>query len=288
MGSGRFDSNAYATRSASFSGKSTDEVFRSRGMNATLDPKGAKLRESRDSVDNPRSTAIIVALDVTGSMGILADQMVRSGLGVLFTSILDKKPVPDPHIMFMAIGDAHCDRAPLQVSQFEADNRIVEQLADIYIEKGGGGNCSESYNLPWYFAAAHTDIDCHKVRGKKGFLFTVGDEEAPEALTQDQLQRFVDAQAPRGLSNAEMLAAVRAKYHVFHVIVEQGDYARRHLDAVVNSWNSLLGQSVLRLADHTKLAEVIVETIAIVEGRSSSSTDLVVRKATASLLPAVA
>ena len=39
-------------------------------------------------------------------------------------------PVADPHMMIMGVGDAWCDRAPLQVTQFEPDIRIAEQLTD--------------------------------------------------------------------------------------------------------------------------------------------------------------
>ena len=127
MGSGSFDSHAYFSFTSSTAGKATDDIYASRTIHKDLDPKGVKLRESRDSADNPNATPLIVAIDVTGSMGILADVIAREGLGVLFTSILDRKPISDPHVMFMAVGDANCDRAPLQISQFEADNRIVEQ-----------------------------------------------------------------------------------------------------------------------------------------------------------------
>ena len=149
------------------------------------------MRESRDSKDNPKSTPVIVALDVTGSMGMLADVIAREGLGVLFNAILDLKPISDPHVMFMGVGDANCDSAPLQVSQFEADNRIVEQLTQLFIEHGGGGNNFESYNLPWYFGARHTEHDSLIKRGKRGYLFTVGDEEAPEALTVAQIEEVI-------------------------------------------------------------------------------------------------
>lgn len=268
MGSGRFDSTAYRSFSNSTVGKSTAEIYKSRIMEATLNPFGVKLRESRDSADNPQSTPLIVAIDVTGSMGILADVIAREGLGILFNSIIQHKPISDPHVMFMAVGDANYDSAPLQVSQFEADNRIVEQLTQIYLEHGGGGNSFESYNLPWYFASFHTEHDSIQKRGKKGYLFTVGDEEAPADLTIEQIKRVCDDDLQNKLSSKEMLQLAQEKYHVFHIIIEEGDYmqsvaARKR---VINSWQKLFGQHVIMLSDHKRLAETIVSTILVAEG----------------------
>jgi hypothetical protein len=269
MGSGAFDAGAYRAYSSSTRGKSTDEIYSSRSIHKDLDPKGVKIRESRDSRDNPNSTPIIVAIDVTGSMGIIADVLARQGLGTLFTELLDGKIVSNPHVMFMAIGDANCDQAPLQVSQFEADNRIVDQLTQIWIEHGGGGNNFESYNLPWYFASEHTEHDSLIKRGKRGYLFTVGDEKAPSDLTRAQIERFIGDKPERSITSAEMLRDAQRKYEVFHVVIKEGDYARKDLTGVVDSWVKLLGQRVIQLADHTKLAETVVSAIAIAEGQGA-------------------
>ena len=268
MGSGSFNAAAYAAFTTSTVGKSTDEIYSSRSMNKNLDPKGVKLRESRDSADNPHSTPIIVGIDVTGSMGIIADVLAREGLGVLFTEILNRKPITDPHVMFMAIGDANCDDAPLQVSQFEADNRIVEQLTQIYIEHGGGGNNYESYNLPWYFAARHTEHDSLIKRAKRGYLFTVGDEQAPHDLTPEQIKRFIGDKI-QPTTTAQLLAEAQRMYDVFHIVIEEGDYASHHGAAVRDSWRELLGQHVICLADHKKLSETIVSCVEVVEGRDA-------------------
>src|ERR1700757_1433252 len=99
MGGGSFDTGAYRAFASSTVGKSTDEIYTSRGMNKLLDPKGVKIRESRDSVDNPKSTPLIVGIDVTGSMGIIADALARKALGTLFSGVLDRKPISDPHVM---------------------------------------------------------------------------------------------------------------------------------------------------------------------------------------------
>ena len=268
MGGGSWSSKAWDGYKTSTVGKSTDRIFTTKGAaKKTLDPLNVAVRESRDSVDNPQSTAIIIGLDVTGSMGMIADTLAREGLGVLFSEILDRKPVTDPHLMFMAIGDSYCDNNPLQVSQFEADNRIVDQLVDIYLEKGGGGNNFESYDFPWYFAAQHTSIDCFEKRGKKGYLFTVGDENAPPGLTSAQIRQFIGDDVAQEISSKELFAMVSKMYHVFHVVVEEGSYARRDINGVLKTWGDLIGsQFVLRLSDHTKLSEVIVSAIQVVEG----------------------
>lgn len=271
MGSGSFDASAYRAYASTTHGKTTDDIYSSRSIHANLNPKGVKIRESRDSADNPNSTPIIVAIDVTGSMGIIADVLAREGLGTLFKELLSRKPVTDPHLMFMAVGDANFDQAPLQVSQFEADNRIVEQLTQIFIEHGGGGNNSESYNFPWYFAAHHTVHDSMIKRAKRGYLFTVGDEESPASLTRDQIKEFIGDTLERELSTEDMLHEAQRNYDVFHIIIEEGLHARQHPDRVRESWRTLLGQHVISLADYKKLAETIVSTIEVVEGRDAKA-----------------
>lgn len=268
MGAGRWDANtraAYSNFSQSTRGRTTDQIFRSREIHENLDPTKARVRESRDSAENPNSTPIIVALDVTGSMGILADHLAREGLGNLFEFLLDHSPVPDPHVMFMAIGDARSDRAPLQVSQFEADKRIIEQLAQIYIEHGGGGNAGESYDLAWYFAALRTVHDAMEKRGKKGYLFTVGDEPAPPGLKAHQVQTFLGDAPERDLSARELLGFAQRVYNVYHIVIEEGSGFSMYGN-VMSSWTDMLGEHTIPLEDHTKLTETIVSAISVAEG----------------------
>jgi hypothetical protein len=53
--------------------------------------------------------------------------------------------------------------------------------------------------------------------------------------------------------------------------VEEGAHARANLREVLDSWTDLLGQRVIRLADHTRLAEVIVSAIEVSEGRDGAA-----------------
>lgn len=296
MGSGRWDASDwtnYATTN-NYATKSVDQIYSASAMDKDLDPKDVRARESRDSEDNPNSNAIIVALDVTGSMSCVLDAMARTGLSTLCTEIYNRKPVTDPHVMCMGVGDVEAgDVAPLQVTQFEADIRIADQLAKVYLERGGGGNNHESYHLPWYFAAMHTSIDCFEKRGKKGYLFTVGDEQPPARLLAAEVERVLGYRPQTDLSVQELLTMVSRSYHVFHLMVMEGSHFRSCGDLVRAEWTQLLGQRALPLADHTKLAEVIVSTIQINEGSDvdtvvrswDGSTALTVQKAVNGLVP---
>jgi hypothetical protein len=171
--------------------------------------------------------------------------------------------------MVMAIGDAFCDRAPLQVSQFETDIRIAEQLKSLYIEEGGGGNAFESYDLPWYFAGRRTSIDCFEKRGKKGYIFTMGDEPPPpQGLASSQLNGIFGGGEQADYTSADMLALAQEKYNVFHVIIEQGSYARTRPTEVKNAWQKLLGKKAISLSDANYMTEVILSVMDVNEGKN--------------------
>lgn len=294
MGGGRWDASAWSSyASTTRATKPTvDHIYTSRGLNPDLDPRKIKVRESRDSDHNPQSTALIVALDVTGSMGMLLDVIARDGLGTLVQQVYDRKPISDPHIMIMGIGDTECDEAPIQATQFEAEvDKMTAQLEKVYLERHGGGNDHESYTAAWFFAAMHTSIDCFEKRGKKGYLFTVGDEQPNLTLYAARLRKYLDEAPEADLTAQQLLEMVSRTYEVFHVMVEEGSHYRSFPDKTRSEWTNLLGERALRLSDHRALAEVIVSAIEVNEGRSatdvaaswSGDTSLVVAKAVGGL-----
>ena len=280
MGGSRWsndDWSSYSTKSATVMASARSaglsdsaaraQYFKQSKIKDYLDPKGIVLRESRDSEANPNSNAIIIGLDVTGSMGAIAEHMATKSLGKLFEGILDRTPVVDPHIMLMGIGDIFSDRAPLQVSQFEADIRIAEQLTDLWLEGGGGGNSFESYDLPWYFAARKTSIDCFEKRGKKGYIFTIGDEmPPPQKLTKRQLNESLGITEQADMDAGQALKEAQEKYNVFHIIVEQGSYASRAKKQVTDAWNGVLGKRAIGLNNYEYLSEVILSVMEVSEG----------------------
>jgi hypothetical protein len=141
------------------------------------------MRECRDSEEHPETVPVILALDVTGSMSAAAVEIAKK-LNVIMTNLYDQ--VKDVEFMIMGIGDLYCDRGSIQISQFESDIRIAEQLDKIWFEFGGGGNFWESYSAAWYMGSRHCDLDCWK-RGKKGIIITMGDERLNPYLPEEAL-----------------------------------------------------------------------------------------------------
>lgn len=273
MGGGSWNSDSersYRVYSSSVSHTTNHrEVFHSRHLNESLDPIKIVIRESCDSEQNPTSNAIIIGLDVTGSMGSIAHHITKEGLGNLMNGIMSREPVVNPHIMFMGIGDAYSDNAPLQVSQFEPDIRIVEQLQDLYIEGNGGGNQTESYDLPWYFAAYKTKIDCFEKRGDKGYLFTMGDENPPEVLKQHDLAKIFGPCEQGDVLSEDSLRQAQKTYNVFHLIIEEGSYCKRHgAQSVGGRWTQLLGKRALMVNDYRHVSEIILSAIDVNEGKN--------------------
>ena len=262
MGYGSYRATDWAKLKSSRSISSTSsasDLFKSRSMDDRFNPRFIQVRESCDSADSPESTPIIIGFDVTGSMGYLAAEIAKNALNQTITYIYEKQPVTNPHVMCAAIGDT-CDRAPLQVTQFEADIRIVEQLMDLWLEMRGG-DFPEAYNLLWYFADRHTRTDAFEKRGQKGFLFTIGDATNQPSITFDAIAKIFDDKASTQ-TNEALLAAVSKKYEVFHIITKNTS------STVYDSWNQLLPGRVCMLdaASIGHLSEVITSIMQLSNG----------------------
>ena len=116
-----------------------EQVFKQRSVHPLMDPHGVAFRESRDSAEHPNSLPIVFALDVTGSMGAIPEMLAKRELPQFMQGLLSAGVV-DPQVMFMAFGDANCDKGPLQVGQFESTAQDIDRwLTWSWLEGGGGG-----------------------------------------------------------------------------------------------------------------------------------------------------
>ncbi|MFD6952469.1 hypothetical protein A6A08_03780 [Nocardiopsis sp. TSRI0078] len=278
MGSSSWSTDAYHARAAynAAAGASsfgyTDDVASSLPrdewrVHESLDPKGVALRESRDSAEHPDSLAISVLFDVTGSMRNVP-RVLQTKLPDLFGLLLRKGYVADPQILFGAVGDATCDRAPLQVGQFESGNELEDDLGNILLEGGGGGQVTESYELAMYFMARHTSMDCLEKRGRRGHLFLVGDETAYGAVKAREVREVIGDDLDEDIPFPAILAELRRSFEVYFVMPTGSGHF--HNPKVRGFWDTYLGQNVIYLDD----LDAVSETIAVTVGLAEEAIDL--------------
>jgi hypothetical protein len=271
MGSGRWSTNVYDA-AARFRAATGASAFAYSDGGATrvhpaLDPFGVTARESRDSAEHPRSLAIAVLFDVTGSMrGV--PRVLQAKLPQLLGLLLRKGYTADPQIMFGAIGDATCDRAPLQVGQFESDNRMDDDLGRILLEGGGGGQKTESYELALYFMARHTAIDCYAKRGRRGYLFVIGDEMAYPQVKPAEVRDVIGGGLRASLPLPALIDEVTAKWDTYYILPAGASYVGDR--QVLGFWRDLLGQNVIQLTD----LDAVCETIALTVGLGEDAVNL--------------
>lgn len=225
MGSGTWNTMAYTSYSKSVGRSVLDDgtlhadytaqdLFKSKRIQPELNPYKV-VRQCCDSDEHPNTVPVILALDVTGSMGSAAAEVAKK-LNEVMTKLYEN--VTDVEFLVMGIGDLAYDDAPIQASQFESDIRIAEQLDKIYFEGGGGGNGFESYTAAWYFGLRHTNLDCWK-RGKKGIIITMGDEPLNPYLPQSRLSNVTGDNLQGNIETKELYDAVTSKFDVYHLAV---------------------------------------------------------------------
>lgn len=287
MGGGSWTTDVYEQQQAAnrAAGRSTfdytDQIRTGRQsaqVHDLVDPKwanqngphvGRNIREAMTSEDHPNPTAIAVVLDVTGS-NYAAAVAAHNKLPQLHGLLQRKGYVEDPQILFGAVGDAHTDSVPLQMGQFESDNRMDEQLAAIYLEGNGGGQVHETYELAAYFLAYHTYLETFERSSKKGYVFFIGDEKPYDAVKRTYfgyaghtLESLVGDQLESDISTEQVFAELEKRFNVFFLFQEQGSY---QAEEVLPVWRKLIGERALRLDDPSAVCEVIGATLGMFEG----------------------
>lgn len=251
------------------------ELLDPKRTNKNGDHEGQITRESLDFPEHPNTTPIVVAFDVTGSMSKVPRVIVQE-LPKLIEALL-KAGVPDPQVLIGAVGDAYSDTLPIQIGQFESDNRIDEQIDKIVLEGGGGGGNHESYELMAYFLANYTHLDSLELRNQKGFCFFIADERVYKSVDGKQIEKHIGESLPAHkegvLDTKDVFADLQEKFETFLLMSEHGGYTRA--DSVDDSgkqrygyddrgvkWGELLpAEQILVMQDATKLTERIAETI---------------------------
>lgn len=222
-----------------------------------MESRGAVLRVARDSKEHPNTVPIIIALDLTGSMGHIPHHLIKSGLPTLMSSII-QAGVKDPALLFLGVGDHEVDRYPLQVAQFESgDEELDMWLTRTYLESGGGGNEGESYGLAHYYAANHCETDAWDKRKQKGILITIGDEPSLKSYPNPAMKEVMGNGDIKTFNDVEMLAKAQEQWEVFHIYPISG-YERPD---TMSYWKQLLGDRFFTVKGEEEIISKSIELV---------------------------
>jgi hypothetical protein len=255
MGGGYYDRDVGSTTSTdkkdfdySAYTPSAQKAMSRREMDWSLLPRNRQLTCANE---NP----IVVAIDVTGSMGDWS-KIIWDKMPMFYGQLLIQGYLKDPSLSFAAIGDAMCDKAPLQVCDFAQGNELDEWLSKIWLEGGGGGQHFESYELAAYFYARHTTLQ----KPTLPFFFFTGDEGFYPAIKAPTIQNhFGDASSETMLAKTAF-AELKEKFNVFLL---HKDYGVRD-KVIVDQWSEVLGKErILVLPEPKAVVDVMLGAIAL-------------------------
>lgn len=287
MGSGSWNIDSYASYSSATkratldslgrltgSGVSSNQdIYKQKQIHGDLFPKNI-MRECCDTEEHPNTIPVILALDVTGSMGSAAVEVAKS-LNVIMTKLYDE--ITDVEFCIMGIGDLYCDHAPIQMSQFESDVRIAEHLDKVYFEFGGGANNYESYTAAWYMGLRHTKLDCWK-RGKKGIIITLGDETLNPYLQKEKIKEFVGDNLQSDVDTKNLFKLASDKFDIYHINVTHHYYS---YDDIPKSFKDVIGENNYYEANLNNVVDVIAEIIISATNNNNDGNNTVVANTTA-------
>jgi ribosomal protein S27AE len=143
-----------------------------------------KVIDPRKQVSTGSSNPLIIAIDVTGSMADWPFE-IFDRLPLLYNTLSQYRE--DLEICFAAIGDAACDRWPLQVTTFASSFDLEQLLASLHGE-GGGGDAPESYGLFAQWVNTHVQIPD---LAEPPFLIVFGDVTMHPKVPKKQVAHYL-------------------------------------------------------------------------------------------------
>lgn len=247
---------------AMYVGPSGHATMTARSLDRSVDPRGK-------TIECPENqTPIVVAMDVTGSMGEWS-KIIYDKMPMFFGQMMMEEYCDEPCISFVGVGDAVCDMAPLQVSDFGSGATLDKHLKAIWLEGGGGGATygeENSYDLAAaYYASSAVTVP----KDRKGFFFITGDEGVYEKphwpwfrkWVCDDVRDITKERDSQTFSAGDIFTSLKQRFHVFHL---KKAYDTSSDARILRQWQTLLGEPrVLVLDDPKSVVDIMLGAVAL-------------------------
>ncbi|MFH1174260.1 MAG: hypothetical protein V1725_03950 [archaeon] len=214
--------------------------------------------EQRVKTDS--SAALVIACDVTGSMGDWPATMFSK---LPYLEHEAKEYLGDDlEICFSAVGDAYSDSYPLQVRPFTKGTDLKKRMEELIIEGNGGGQTSESYDLAalYFLHNAEMNKAIHPV------LIFIGDEGLYDFVDKQQAKNVAKIDLDKRLPTKELFDDLKNKYSVYLIrkpYESSGDRMSSTDMRIYKQWETLLGPDrISTLPEAGRVVDVIFGILA--------------------------
>jgi hypothetical protein len=209
-----------------------------------------QLTDARKRIRSSSKNPLVIAVDVTGSMQRWPFE-IFDRLPLLYNTLSQYRP--DLEISFCAIGDAACDRWPLQTTDFSKGFDLERYLKALYGE-GGGGDEPESYGLFAHWVNTHVTLE----QARRPFLIVFGDATMHETVQGGQISHFMGDEH-RDVDSVAAWQQVAKTWNTWFLRRPGG----RKGDSVHSQWSRAVGeQQVVQIDDELRAVDYAMGLIA--------------------------
>lgn len=210
-----------------------------------------QLVDPKKRIHSGSKNPLVVAVDVTGSMQRWPFE-IFDRLPLLFNTLSQYRP--DVEIGFVAIGDAVCDRWPLQTTDFARGFDLERLLKAIYGE-GGGGDAPESYGLFAHWLNEHVTVP----NAERPFLIVFGDAKMHPTVPAGQIRGLLGDDAARDVDAIDAWNRASRKWNTWFLRRPGG----RKGDEVDAQWAKAIGaQQVVQVDDELRAVDYAMGLVA--------------------------
>jgi hypothetical protein len=215
------------------------------------------------SIQSTCSRLLILAGDVTGSMGKWLEP-IFSKLGYIEN---ERKEYlgEDSETCYCAIGDAHDDKYSLQVRPFASGLELKARMKELIIEKGGGGQGMESYEL----FALYMLHNLAAPNAKLTIIVIIGDEAPYSYVDPTQAKDYTYTDIGNRVSTKQVFEDLKRKCAVYFVRKPYNSCQNDEADKLIlKTWVDLLGKDhIAHLPNEHRVVDVIFGILAKENGR---------------------
>lgn len=211
-----------------------------------------KIIDPQKHISTTSTNPLIIAIDVTGSMANWPFE-IFDRLPLLYNTLSQYRE--DLEVCFAAIGDAGCDKWPLQVTTFASGYDLEQLLGSLYGE-GGGGDAPESYGLFAHWVNTHVSIPN---ADDKPFLIVFGDAPMHPTVPKGQIAHYLGEDGAKDVDAIEAWQQVCEKWNTWFLRRPTGKPG----DAVDKQWGqAITEQKILHIEDEQRAVDYAMGLIA--------------------------